>query len=89
MGAQRFFNKPEDTIVRPWLSSTLLSFFLLTSLCFGPALKAKAEAASDQRATVGQEAPAIDLPDSEGSQRLSVDLKGKKNLVLVFFRGAW
>ena len=41
------------------------------------------------RVAVGDEAPAISLLDSSGTVHDSVELRGEKNLVVVFFRGAW
>jgi len=38
---------------------------------------------------VGQGAPAFTLPSASGGTRSLADVAGKKNLVLVFFRGVW
>ena len=38
---------------------------------------------------VGQTAPDFTLPDPDGSNHSTSDLRGEKNLLLVFFRGAW
>ena len=38
---------------------------------------------------VGQRAPAFTLPSANGGTRSLAEVAGKKNLVLVFFRGVW
>ncbi len=38
---------------------------------------------------VGAEAPGFRLQDTAGSFHRLGDLRGKKNLVLIFFRGTW
>jgi len=38
---------------------------------------------------VGQRAPGFTLPSASGGTRSLADVAGKKNLVLVFFRGVW
>jgi cytochrome oxidase Cu insertion factor (SCO1/SenC/PrrC family) len=38
---------------------------------------------------VGKEAPAFTLPGTDGASHALTDLRGKKDLVLVFFRGSW
>jgi len=38
---------------------------------------------------VGQRAPGLTLPAASGGTRSLAELAGKKNLVLVFFRGVW
>ncbi len=38
---------------------------------------------------VGQPAPDLELPDPDGQLHRLSELKGKKNVVLVFFRGTW
>lgn len=48
-----------------------------------------AEPAQAERVEVGDEAPAIALPDTEGTIRRSADLVDQKHLIAVFFRGAW
>lgn len=42
-----------------------------------------------ERVAVGQEAPAFSLASSDGATYTLADLRGEKNLVLVFFRGSW
>ena len=41
------------------------------------------------RAEVGQEAPAFSLTGSDGETYTLGDLRGEKDLVLIFFRGTW
>lgn len=53
-------------------------------------LSAAAETPSQaDRIEVGQEAPAFSLASSDGETYSLSDLRGEKNLVLVFFRGSW
>ncbi|MCH9651974.1 MAG: hypothetical protein K0U98_27340 [Deltaproteobacteria bacterium] len=75
--------------MKPTLKSSLLCFALVAAL--SPTAPAAAEESSSavQRVAVGDPAPAIALPDSTGQVHRSEDLIGKKNLVAVFFRGAW
>ena len=41
------------------------------------------------RVEVGQVAPAFDLEAPDGTRHSLTELRDKKNLVLVFFRGTW
>ncbi len=41
------------------------------------------------RVAVGSEAPGFRLETADGSFHSLSDLRGKKNLVLIFFRGTW
>jgi cytochrome oxidase Cu insertion factor (SCO1/SenC/PrrC family) len=41
------------------------------------------------RIKVGQPAPDFTLPDINGKQVSLSDFRGKKNVVLVFYRGHW
>jgi cytochrome oxidase Cu insertion factor (SCO1/SenC/PrrC family) len=48
------------------------------------------QAATDlDRVKVGQAAPDFTLEDSEGKNIGLADYRGKKNVVLVFYRGHW
>ncbi len=51
-------------------------------------LRTEEESAS-ARVVVGQPAPDLELSDLEGQNHRLSELRGKKNVVLVFFRGAW
>jgi cytochrome oxidase Cu insertion factor (SCO1/SenC/PrrC family) len=42
-----------------------------------------------ERVTVGSEAPDFTLETHEGSHITLSDFRGKKNLVVVFYRGHW
>jgi AhpC/TSA family len=53
------------------------------------ATPAPAAAAPAERVAVGQEAPEITLPDLAGTTHMLTSLRGEKNVVLVFYRGAW
>ena len=48
-----------------------------------------ADGADATRVEVGQSAPDFTLPDPEGADHALSSLKGEKNVLLVFFRGAW
>ncbi len=60
-----------------------------TSALLAVPVLAAAAAAGAGMPTVGQRAPAISLPATDGATRSLADVAGKKNLVLVFFRGVW
>jgi cytochrome oxidase Cu insertion factor (SCO1/SenC/PrrC family) len=48
------------------------------------------QAATDlDRVKVGQPAPNFTLEDSDGKSVSLADYRGKKNVVLVFYRGHW
>jgi len=47
------------------------------------------EESASASVSVGQPAPDLELADAEGRLHRLSELKGKKNVVLVFFRGAW
>ena len=38
---------------------------------------------------VGQAAPDLELPDPDGQNHRLSEFRSEKNVVLVFFRGAW
>lgn len=48
-----------------------------------------APAATSSRVELGQAAPAFDLKASDGTRHSLTELRDKKNLLLVFFRGTW
>ncbi|MEM7585084.1 MAG: redoxin domain-containing protein [Acidobacteriota bacterium] len=48
-----------------------------------------AEASQAERVQVGQAAPDFTLPDPDGTDHSLSTLRGEKNLLMVFFRGAW
>lgn len=49
----------------------------------------EAPAATPARVEMGQPAPDFDLEASDGTRHSLSELRDKKNLVLVFFRGTW
>jgi len=68
---------------------------LIAALWAAPGL-AQDDAASEadapaqaKRIAVGDEAPDFKLSDLDGNPHHLADLRGKKPVVLVFFRGAW
>jgi cytochrome oxidase Cu insertion factor (SCO1/SenC/PrrC family) len=79
----------EDAAVKKILWTTLLLAFCL--LLPRPAVAQEGETAHTPGQTVaqGDTALAFTLEASDGTPRSLEDLKGKKNLVLVFFRGTW
>ena len=65
---------------------------LLASLVFLATVAA--DSAADEfsqapRIETGQEAPAISLVDPDGELHALKDLRGEKNVILIFFRGSW
>ena len=78
------------------MKSLLLTFALLflvnqspVSAQSGPK-DGTTEAATDlDRVKVGQPAPDFTLQDSDGKNVTLTDYRGKKNVVLVFYRGHW
>lgn len=66
---------------------------LLAATLIAGSLSTAAFAADDaeqsKRVEVGQEAPAFSLQGSDGETYTLEDLRGKKNVVLIFFRGTW
>jgi hypothetical protein len=67
----------------------MLFAVLLAASIFAWTPFAQAAEPPAERIAVGDEAPAISLPDSAGTVHESTELRGEKNLVVVFFRGAW
>jgi cytochrome oxidase Cu insertion factor (SCO1/SenC/PrrC family) len=71
-----------------------LRYILLLPLLFTLSIPLSAEetapsGADAERIQVGQEAPAFTLESSAGVSHSLKRLRGKKNLVVVFFRGTW
>jgi cytochrome oxidase Cu insertion factor (SCO1/SenC/PrrC family) len=55
----------------------------------GPKDEIKQPATDLDRVKVGQPAPDFTLEDSDGTKISLADYRGKKNVVLVFYRGHW
>ena len=55
----------------------------------GPKDEIKQPAANLDRVRVGQPAPDFTLEDSDGKSISLADYRGKKNVILVFYRGHW
>ena len=55
----------------------------------GPKDEVKQSATDLDRVKVGQPAPDFTLEDSDGKNVSLADYRGKKNVVLVFYRGHW
>jgi cytochrome oxidase Cu insertion factor (SCO1/SenC/PrrC family) len=69
----------------------VLGSLMLTFAAAGPA---QTQGTADRPAQaaivkVGEQAPDFSLPASDGNTYHLADLKGKKRLVLVIFRGVW
>ena len=54
-----------------------------------PPARAADGAVQAERVAVGREAPAFSLVGTDGETYAPFDLRGEKNLVLIFFRGTW
>ena len=68
--------------------------FLLLSVSplhaqLGPKDGANLSATDLKRVKVGESAPDFTLEDADGKKISLSDLRGKKNVVLVFYRGRW
>lgn len=64
----------------------------LTTLALSATLAPPAGHAKEAQLTpvaVGQAAPDFTLPDPDDADHALASLRGEKNLLLVFFRGAW
>ena len=55
----------------------------------GPKDEVKQSATDLGRVKVGQPAPDFTLEDSDGKNFSLADYRGKKNVVLIFYRGHW
>ena len=71
--------------------SLAFSLSLLTALAVASEHPKQGEAAGAaiRRVLVGQEAPDFTLRSPDGSSHTLSELRGQKNLVLIFFRGTW
>ncbi len=69
------------------VATALLGVSILSPV-IAPRVQAE-EPTAAQRVEVGQTAPDFTLPDPDGSNHSTAGLRGEKNLLLVFFRGAW
>jgi len=74
------------------LLTLLLIFSVVTVPVFaqlGPKDGANLSATDLERVKVGQSAPEFTLEDMTGKRISLSDFRGKKNVVLVFYRGHW
>ena len=71
------------------LETLVLVTGVALGMVLGPSALVQADDTATGRVAVGDKAPAIALPDISGTVYRSTDLRGEKNLVVVFFRGAW
>ncbi len=79
------------TEIRPWISRLVLIAALSVVSGFLPEAVAAENPGSESPSAVavGSEAPGFRLQDTDGSLHRLGDLRGKRNLVLIFFRGTW
>ncbi len=76
----------------PSIATRLASLALMVALVPAPSQAAEAPQADPvqaDRVQVGQVAPDFTLPDPDGAEHGLSTLRGEKNLLMVFFRGAW
>ncbi len=67
-----------------------LTFSALAVAAMFCAVTSQADDAKEMaRVEVGQEAPDFTLPDPAGTDFTLSALRGEKNVLMVFFRGAW
>lgn len=75
------------------LKSILLFFMALTSSVayaqLGPKDRVELKPADLERLKVGDTAPDFTLENLDGKRITLSDLRGKKNVILVFYRGQW
>ncbi len=90
-GLRRAFREPEQYrgkisgSILATLSVLLVGFFLFGILYIGKQLPASSEAPH-----LGQAAPLFALANAEGKQTSLADLlKGRRGVVLIFYRGYW
>lgn len=81
-------NKRID-LSRPLVTALLVAGTLTVGAMTMEATAMGAESSQAERISVGQEAPAFSLTSSDGKTYSLADLRGEKDLVLVFFRGTW
>lgn len=86
MGENRHPMKPLPVVL------LVLAIFLTHSTAFaqpGPKDGGNLAPSDLDRVKVGQPAPDFTLEDSDGRSVTLSDHRGKKNVVLVFYRGQW
>lgn len=79
-------------MVQHTFNTLVLLIFLLISLVYaqlGPKDKAGLRPTDLERVNVGDMAPDFTLENMDGRAISLSDFRGKKNVVLVFYRGHW
>lgn len=76
------------------ISQITVSFAILFSIAavhaqLGPKDGANVRPTDLERITVGDQAPDFTLEDTDGNRISLSDFRGKKHVVLVFYRGHW
>ena len=77
---------------RPLTTVALALASLVTTAVFaqlGPKEPASQPVTDLNRVKVGQQAPDFSLEDSDGKAITLSDFRGKKSVVMVFYRGYW
>lgn len=90
----RAMGKNHDRRDRPWRTifagiAVLLSTLSGIDMAAGPSKEWNQANAPSKRVQVGEVAPDFTLHAPDGSSHGLSELRGKKNLVLIFFRGTW
>ena len=84
-----FIRGGKETLIKPLLLifALLLAF---SQVAVSAQTNSKEEVPTDlDRVRVGQPAPDFTLEDSDGKSISLADYRGKKSVILVFYRGYW
>ena len=71
------------------MTGGLVGMLALYAFALGPADKSDLPATDLERITVGVQAPDFTLEDEHGTAVSLSQYRGKKDVVLVFYRGHW
>ena len=91
VGRLQFILRREETLMKYLFTLALLLLLDQSAVLAQNAPKdgAKETATDLDRVKVGQPAPDFTLQDSDGKNVTLADYRGKKSVVLVFYRGHW
>jgi cytochrome oxidase Cu insertion factor (SCO1/SenC/PrrC family) len=76
----------------PWIAAVSISIFITSASGFaqlGPKDGPNSPATEIDRVKVGRPAPDFSLEDVDGRTVTLSDFRGKKSVVLTFYRGYW